>query len=145
MDNLVSIDHKEPHGTSRLYYKGILDEQSTAAFGGTVFVRRGADKTDSHQQDKNLVLSEDAQVWSKPALEIEADDVKAGHGATAGAASDEALFYLQSRGIDAQTAMELLVRGFASEIIDEAPIEELRAWMERRVTEHLPRFRTEWE
>jgi Fe-S cluster assembly protein SufD len=142
IDNLVSIDHERPHGTSRLYYKGILDERSTAVFGGTVFVRKGADKTDAHQEDKNLILSEDAQVHSKPALEIEADDVKAGHGATAGAITGDALFYLQSRGIDEQTAMQLLVRGFASEIIDKVPVDELRHWLEQRVMQALPRFRT---
>jgi Fe-S cluster assembly protein SufD len=140
MDNLVSIDHKAPHGTSRLYYKGILDGTSTAVFGGTVFVREGADKTDSHQEDKNLVLSEKAVVYSKPALEIYADDVKAGHGATAGAVADEALFYMQSRGIDADTAMQLLVQGFASEILDKVPVEPLKLWLEQRALQALPRF-----
>jgi Fe-S cluster assembly protein SufD len=140
-DNMVSIDHAKPHNTSRLYYKGILDDKSSAVFGGTVFVRPGADKTDAHQEDKNLLLSHEAEVSSKPALEIYADDVKAGHGATAGAIADEALFYMRSRGIDEFTAMQLLVRGFASEIIDTVSIPPLREWMEGHALEALPRFR----
>ena len=141
IDNMISIDHAKPHNTSRLIYKGILDGRSSAVFGGTVFVRPGADKTDSHQEDKNLLLSHEAEVDSKPALEIYADDVKAGHGATAGAITDEALFYLQSRGIDEFTAMQLIVRGFASQITDTVAVQSLRAWLEQHTLEALPRFR----
>lgn len=141
IDNVINIDHAKPHNRSRLYYKGILDGRSSAAFGGTVFVRKGADKTDAHQEDKNLLLSHEAEVDSKPALEIYADDVKAGHGATAGALADESLFYMQSRGIDEFTAMQLLVRGFASEITDTVAIDALREWLERRTLKALPRFR----
>ncbi len=141
VDNNINIDHAKPHGYSRLYYKGILDEQSRAVFGGTVMVRPGADKTDAHQEDKNLILSHEAEVDSKPALEIYADDVKAGHGATAGAIADEALFYMQSRGIDPERAMLFLVRGFVSEILDSVTIEPLREWLEESTTQALPRFR----
>ncbi len=141
VDNNVDIDHAKPHGYSRLYYKGILDEQSRAVFGGLVMVRPGADKTDAHQEDKNLILSHEAEIDSKPALEIYADDVKAGHGATAGAIADEAIFYMQSRGIDAERAMLFLVRGFVSEILDSVTIEPLRMWLEERTTQALPRFR----
>ena len=130
IDNMINIDHAAPHTTSRLYYKGILDDRSRAVFGGTVFVRKGADKTDAHQEDKNLLLSREAEVDSKPALEIYADDVKAGHGATAGAIADEALFYMRSRGLDEDTAMQFLVRGFAAEIIDTVTIDPLREWLE---------------
>jgi len=141
VDNNVNIDHAKPHGYSRLYYKGILDEQSRAVFGGLVMVRPGADKSDAHQEDKNLILSHEAEIDSKPALEIYADDVKAGHGATAGAIADEALFYMQSRGIDPERAMLFLVRGFVSEILDSVTIEPLRKWLEERTTQALPRFR----
>lgn len=143
VDNMISIDHAKPHNTSRLYFKGILDERSRAVFGGTVFVRPGADKTDAHQEDKNLLLSHDAEVDSKPALEIYADDVKAGHGATAGAIADEALFYMQSRGIPEFEAMQLLVRGFASEITDTVAVDSLREWLEDHSLEALPRFRSD--
>jgi Fe-S cluster assembly protein SufD len=141
IDNNVSIDHAQPHGTSRLYYKGILDGHSQAVFGGTVLVRRGADKTDAHQQDKNLLLSHEAEVDSKPSLEIYADDVKAGHGATAGVLADETLFYMQSRGLDYDMAMQFLVRGFAGEILDTITVETLREWLEERTMLALPRFR----
>ncbi len=141
VDNNINIDHAKPHGYSRLYYKGILDEQSKAVFGGLVMVRPGADKTDAHQEDKNLILSHEAEVDSKPALEIYADDVKAGHGATAGAIAEEALFYMQSRGIDPERAMLFLVRGFVSEILDSVTIEPLREWLVERTTQALPRFR----
>ena len=141
IDNMINIDHAAPHTTSRLFYKGILDDRSKAVFGGTVFVRKGADKTDAHQEDKNLLLSHEAEVDSKPALEIYADDVKAGHGATAGAIAGEALFYMRSRGIDEDTAMQFLVRGFAAEIIENISIEPLREWLEGQALAALPRFR----
>ena len=140
LDNLVSIDHAKPHGKSRLYYKGILDDESRAVFGGTVYVQPGADKTDAYQEDKNLLLSDRAEADSKPSLEIYADDVKCGHGATAGAVADEAIFYLRSRGIDEQTASRLLIKGFASEILDEVGIEPLRVFLEERTSSALPRF-----
>lgn len=143
VDNEINIDHAAPHTRSRLYYKGILDDRSRAVFGGTVFVRKGADKTDAHQEDKNLLLSHEAEVDSKPALEIYADDVKAGHGATAGAVADEALFYMRSRGLDEETAMQFLVRGFAAEIIDSVSVTPLREWLEQRVLAALPRFQGE--
>lgn len=130
LDNLVSIDHARPHGKSRLYYKGILDGKSRAVFGGTVYVRPGADKTDAYQEDKNLLLSAEAEADSKPSLEIYADDVKCGHGATAGAVAEEAIFYLRSRGLDEQTAMRLLIQGFASEVLDGIQIETLRTHLE---------------
>ena len=141
IDNYLNIDHTQPHGTSRLYYKGILDGSSRAVFGGTVFVRPGADKTDSYQEDKNLLLSDEAEADSKPALEIYADDVKCGHGATAGAIADEALFYMQSRGLDEQTARVFLIKGFAAEILDEVRPEPLRHWLEEKTMRALARFR----
>jgi len=140
LDNLVSIDHAQPHGKSRLYFKGILDDKSRAVFGGTVYVRPGADKTDAYQEDKNMLLSNEAEADSKPSLEIYADDVKCGHGATAGAVADEAIFYLRSRGIDEQTASRLLIKGFASEILDAVGIEPLRVFLEERTASALPRF-----
>ncbi|MEO8456265.1 MAG: Fe-S cluster assembly protein SufD [Chloroflexota bacterium] len=143
VDNNIVIDHAKPNGTSRLYYKGILDDKSKAVFGGNVYVRKDAQKTDAHQRDKNLLLSSEAEVDSKPSLEIYADDVKAGHGATAGALTDEAMFYLQSRGLDQDTAMRFLVRGFAAEILDTITVDALREWLEERAMQALPRFRQE--
>lgn len=140
IDNYINIDHAKPHGTSRLYYKGILDGRSRAVFGGTVFVRPGAVKTDAHQEDKNLLLSKEAEVDSKPSLEIYADDVKCGHGATAGAVAEDALFYIRSRGIDPETANVLLIKGFAAEILDTIKIDSLRGHLEELTLRALPRF-----
>ncbi|HEU4759937.1 MAG TPA: Fe-S cluster assembly protein SufD, partial [Dehalococcoidia bacterium] len=131
LDNYINIDHAQPHTTSRLYYRGILDGKSRAVFGGTVFVRPGAVKADAYQEDKNLVLSAEAEVDSKPSLEIYADDVKCGHGATAGAVAEDALFYMQSRGLDLQTATMLLIKGFADEVLGQVRPAALRRYLER--------------
>ena len=130
MDNLVSIDHAHPHGTSRLYYKGILDGRSRAVFGGTVLVREDAQKTDAQQTDKNLILSDRAEVDSKPSLLIYADDVKCGHGATAGHIDEDTLFYMRSRGLDPETASQILIHAFASEIIDTVEHEPVREYLD---------------
>ena len=130
MDNLISIDHAQPHCTSRLNYKGILDGDSRAVFGGEVVVRRNAQKSDAQQTDKNLLLSENAEVDSKPSLLIYADDVQCSHGATAGQIDAQTLFYLRSRGLDLATASRMLVRAFASEIVDTVKPEMLRNYLE---------------
>ena len=144
MDNFINIDHAKPQATSRLYYKGILAGKSRAVFGGTVHVRKEAQKTDSMQTDKNLVLSPDAEVDSKPALFIYADDVKCGHGATAGNIDPETVFYMRSRGLDLDAASRLLIYGFASEIIDTVEVDEFRAYLERLFLESLPSYRFEF-
>ena len=130
MDNLVSIDHAHPHGSSRLFYKGILDGRSRAVFGGKVLVREDAQKTDAQQTDKNLILSDRAEVDSKPSLLIYADDVKCGHGATAGHIDEDTLFYMRSRGLDPQTASQILIHAFASEIIDTVKHELVREYLD---------------
>jgi len=140
IDNYINIDHVKPYCTSRLYYKGILAGKSKAVFGGIVLVRPGAVKTDAEQKDKNLLLSEEAEVDSKPSLEIYADDVKCGHGATAGTVAEDALFYMRSRGLDLETATLFLIKGFAREIIDTVQVEPLRAYLERSVSAALPGF-----
>jgi len=141
LDNYINIDHAKPHCTSRLYYKGILDGESRAVFGGTVLVRPGAAKTDAYQEDKNLLLSEKAEVDSKPSLEIYADDVKCGHGATAGTVTEDAIFYMRSRGLDLEKASALLIQGFASEITDTVRIAPLRAYLERLTLAALRGFK----
>ena len=130
IDNLISIDHAQPHCTSRLKYKGILDGNSRAVFGGEVVVRRNAQKSNAQQTDKNLLLSEDAEVDSKPSLLIYADDVQCSHGATAGQIDSQTLFYLRSRGLDLETASRMLVQAFAREIVDTVRPEPLRQYLE---------------
>ena len=138
MDNFINIDHTKPYGTSQLNYKGILDERSRAIFGGTVVVRKDAQKTDAHQTDKNLLLSDDAEVDSKPSLLIYADDVKCGHGATAGHIDHDTLFYMRSRGLDPETARRILIHAFASEIIDTVRVEPLRDYLDELFQEAIP-------
>jgi Fe-S cluster assembly protein SufD len=138
IDNYINVDHAGPHTKSRLRYKGILDGKSKAVFGGTVLVRRDAQKADSQQSDKNLVLSEDAEVNSKPSLLIYADDVKCSHGATAGNIDESTLFYMRSRGLDLETASSLLIHGFASEIIETVRLDPFRAYLDKLFLAQLP-------
>jgi Fe-S cluster assembly protein SufD len=144
VDNFINIDHAKPYATSRLFYKGILDGKSRAVFGGTVWVRPGAIKTDAKQEDKNLVLSPDAEVDSKPALFIFADDVKCGHGAAAGNIDENMVFYLRSRGLDLETASRFLIYGFASQIIDTVAVDEFRAYLEKLFLDSLPSYKFEF-
>ncbi len=137
-DHYINIDHAAPHTTSRLLYKGILDGKSRAIFGGTVLVRPGAVKTDAQQTDKNLLLSKEAEADSKPSLEIYCDDVQCGHGAAAGAVSEEALFYMRSRGLDRAAATALLIKGFAGEILDTVKVAPLQAYLEQLVMSAVP-------
>ena len=138
IDNLISIDHAKPHCTSRLNYKGILDGKSRAVFGGTVLVRRDAQKSDAEQTDKNLILSTQAEVDSKPSLLIYADDVKCNHGATAGHIDADTLFYLRSRGLDLDAASRMLIHAFASEIINTVKPEALREHLDTIFSAAIP-------
>ena len=140
MDNFINIDHARPNSKSNLYYKGILSGRSRAVFGGTVFVREGAVRTNALQSDKNLLLSSDAEIDSKPALYIWADDVKCGHGATAGNIDENSIFYMRSRGIDLETASRMLIFGFASEVIDTVGVPELHDYLERSFLEAIPSY-----
>ena len=113
-------------------------------FGGTVFVRKEAQKTDSVQTDKNLLLSSTAEVDSKPALFIYADDVKCAHGATAGNIDQDTVFYMRSRGIDLEEASRLLIYGFAEEIINTVEIESLRNYLQNLFISSLPKYKFEF-
>jgi Fe-S cluster assembly protein SufD len=144
MDNFINIDHVAPNGKSNLLYKGILDGKSRAVFGGTVVVRREAQKTNSIQSDKNLLLSSEAEIDSKPALYIYADDVKCAHGATAGNVDAETIFYMLSRGINIEDASKLLLYGFAAEIINSIAIIELRNKFESYFLSALPDYKFEF-
>jgi Fe-S cluster assembly protein SufD len=144
VDNFINLDHIKPNSKSRLFYKGILADRSRAVFGGTVYVRKGAIKTDSMQSDKNLLLSPDAEIDSKPALFIWADDVKCGHGATAGNIEKDTLFYMRSRGIELEEASRLLIYGFAAEIIETVKVKALSDHLEKIFLDALPRYSFEF-
>jgi Fe-S cluster assembly protein SufD len=121
VDNHGRVDHAVPHGTSHQLYKGVLADQARGVFRGRVLVRPDAQHTDARQSNPNLLLSDGAEIDSKPQLEIYADDVKCSHGSAIGRVDEEALFYLQARGIDAAEARTLLVRGFAAEVLATLP------------------------
>jgi Fe-S cluster assembly protein SufD len=141
IDNHTSIDHVKPHGTSHELYKGILDDQARAVFNGRIIVRQDAQKTDSKQTNKNLVLSDDAVIDTKPELQIWADDVRCTHGATIGQLDAESLFYLQSRGIGKQQARSLLTYAFAQDIVDRIKIPALKDSLERILFEKFHEHR----
>ncbi len=126
MDHHTFIDHAQPRGVSREWYKGVLDGAAHAVFNGRVLVRAGAQKTDAHQSNRNLLLSEGAEVDTKPQLEIYADDVKCSHGATVGALDEGQIFYLRSRGVDERAARSVLTLAFADEIVGRCGIASLR-------------------
>jgi len=137
VDNHTVIDHARPYGKSDQLYKGILKGKSRAVFNGKVFVRKDAQKTDAHQVNKNLLLSEGATVDTKPQLEIFADDVKCAHGAAIGQLDEESVFYLKSRGLNEQAARGLLTYAFASEVIQQVSLEAVRAQLDRWLWEWL--------
>jgi Fe-S cluster assembly protein SufD len=131
VDNHTIIDHAKPHATSHELYKGILDDKAAAVFNGRIIVRKDAQKTDSKQTNKNLVLSDEAVIDTKPELQIFADDVRCTHGATIGQLDDEAMFYLQSRGIGRSAARNLLTYAFAQDIVDRIKVASLKDSLEK--------------
>jgi Fe-S cluster assembly protein SufD len=133
VDNHTVIDHRRPHATSRELYKGILAGHGQGVFNGAIVVRRGAQKTNAVQHSKNLLLSENAQINSKPQLEIRADDVRCSHGASIGQLDQDALFYLKTRGIEDHIARRILVRGFAAEITEGIRLRNIRDEVEARI------------
>jgi len=131
------IDHRQPHCTSHQLYKGILDGKSRAVFNGKIFVRHNAQKTDAMQTNKNLLLSNEARVDTKPQLEILADDVKCAHGAAVGQIEEDELFYLETRGIHPDLARNLLTYGFAEEVIGKIKIDSIRGQLDEAVLHRL--------
>jgi Fe-S cluster assembly protein SufD len=131
VDHHTAIDHVRERTTSRQLYKGVLDEAAHGVFNGKVFVRPGALKSDAQQMNKNLLLSDDAEIDTKPQLEIFADDVKCSHGAAIGRLDDTALFYLRARGIAAEEARRLLIYAFANEIVERVAEDAVRRHLRR--------------
>ena len=133
VDNHTSVDHRVPNCMSNQLYKGILNGASRAVFNGKIFVRPIAQKTNSYQLNKNLLLGKDCRVDTKPQLEIFADDVKCTHGATIGQMNEEELFYLQTRAIGKQDATRMLARGFAEDVLNQIKNEAVH----QKLTEYL--------
>ena len=133
VDHQTSIEHAQPNTTSREIYKGILDGHSHGVFNGKVYVRPEAQKTDGKQSNNNLLLSDHARVDTKPQLEIFADDVKCTHGATIGRLDEVALFYMKSRGLDAEQARTLLIYAFAADVLEEITVKPVKDALEAAV------------
>jgi len=140
VDNHTMVDHIKPNSYSNELYKGILDGSSTGVFNGKIFVRKYAQKTNAFQENKNILLSENATVDTKPQLEIWADDVKCSHGATTGALDEEPLFYLRSRGIGENKARALLMNAFAADVISRINAEAFKTHIEKLIDERLEKI-----
>jgi Fe-S cluster assembly protein SufD len=136
-DNPILIEHAAPRCTSRQLYKGIADERGHGVFNGRIIVWPGAQGTDASQTNKNLLLSDHAEIDTRPRLEIFTDDVKCTHGAAVGALDEEALFYLRSRGVPHEAARALLTYAFAREVLDLIPSESLRTHVDTLVADQL--------
>lgn len=137
VDNHTTVDHMMPNAYSNELYKGIMDEKSRGVFNGKIFVRKDAQKTNAFQSNKNILLTDDATVNTKPQLEIWADDVKCSHGCTTGQLDKDALFYLMARGIKKDRAMAMLLHAFASDVIENLEIEAIQAYVEAIITSRL--------
>jgi Fe-S cluster assembly protein SufD len=138
MDNFMRVEHAQPHGDSRQFYNGILNDKSTAVFAGRIIVHPGAQKTDAKQTNRNLLLSTESHVDTKPQLEIYADDVKCTHGATIGQLDEQAIFYCQARGISRDSARSLLIHAFAGESLTRMKNAAIRAYMDNILFARLP-------
>lgn len=135
VDHHTAIFHNKPNCNSHEYYHGVLDDRSHGVFNGKIFVRPEAQKTDAKQTNRNLLLSDDATVDTKPQLEIFADDVKCTHGATIGQLDEESIFYLRARGIGLETARKMLLHAFASEIVNRITIAPIVERLDARLFE----------
>ncbi len=139
VDNHTTLDHAVPHCGSYESYKGILAGRSRAIFNGRIIVRQDAQKTDAKQSNRNLILSDEATAFTRPQLEIYANDVRCTHGATIGRLDENALFYLRSRGLALEEARATLIRAFAGEILGQIGVGPVAAALEREVLALLPR------
>jgi Fe-S cluster assembly protein SufD len=137
LDNYMLVEHARPHCASRQFYNGILDGHSHGVFHGRIIVHKDAQKTDAKQTNRNLLLSDDAQIDTKPQLEIYADDVKCTHGATIGQIEENALFYLRSRGIAEAEARRILLQAFAGECLERIPARAVRDYCQAVVEQRL--------
>lgn len=137
VDNFTQVIHAQPHCNSNQVYKNVLDETSSGAFAGQIHVVRDAQKTNAFQRNNNLLLTDEANMQTKPQLIIDADDVKCSHGATVGQIDEEALFYLRARGIDEDQARLMMMNAFAHEVVKEIKLEPLRDRIDELVEKRL--------
>ncbi len=138
-DNHVTVKHNEPHCESHQLFKGLLDDKSTGVFNGRIYVKEDAQKTNAFQSNKTILLSDQANTYTKPQLEIFADDVKCSHGATMGQIDNTMVFYLRARGLDEAQARAMLNQAFAADVIEKVTIEPLKEWLLNQLTLQLTR------
>ncbi len=137
VDNHTVVDHRKPNCNSNELYKGVIDGKSTTTFNGKIFVRRDAQKTNAFQSNKNILLSDEGTINTKPQLEIYADDVKCSHGTSTGKLDAEKIFYLRARGLSETSAKKLLIYAFASEIVNTVKIDALREYLEDKISKRF--------
>lgn len=137
VDNHTLVDNTKPNCFSNEFYKGILDDSSSGVFSGKIFVRPDAQKTNAYQSNKNILLSDNATINTKPQLEIFADDVKCSHGCTVGQLDEEALFYLRTRGISKEHAQSMLLSAFAEDVVMQIKLEPLRNYVDKLIIDRL--------
>lgn len=134
IDNHTLVDHRKPNCNSNELYKGIIEDKSSATFNGKIYVRKDAQKTNAFQSNKNILLSDDGTINTKPQLEIYADDVKCSHGTSTGKLDEDKVFYLRTRGLSELNAKKLLMHAFASEVVDQIRIDSLRDYVEEMIS-----------
>jgi len=138
VDNHTLVDHRKPNCNSNELYKGIIEDKSSATFNGKIYVRKDAQKTNAFQSNKNILLSDDGTINTKPQLEIYADDVKCSHGTSTGKLDVDKIFYLRARGLSEASAKKLLMHAFASEVLDSIKgMEELHNYLEERISKRF--------
>jgi len=133
IDNHIIVNHNKPNSHSNQFFKGILNDKSRGIFNGKIYVKKNAQKTNAYQSNKNILVSIDSQIYTKPELEIYADDVKCSHGATSGFLQENEMFYLMTRGISREESKSLLLKAFANEIIEKVENEEYINWLENKI------------
>ena len=145
IDNYMKVEHASPHCDSRQLYNGVLDGRSRGVFHGRIIVHEDAQKTDAKQTNRNLLLSDNAQIDTKPQLEIYADDVKCTHGATIGQIDENALFYLRSRGISKEASRDIIMNAFTNESLDNMSVESVREYCANLVADWFNQRKEEQE
>lgn len=137
VDNHTLVDHRKPNCVSNELYKGIIEDKSSATFNGKIFVRKDAQQTNAFQSNKNILLSDDGTINTKPQLEIYANDVKCSHGTSTGKLDEDKIFYLRARGLSEASAKKMLMHAFASEVVEMIDFEELREFIEEKISKRF--------
>jgi Fe-S cluster assembly protein SufD len=137
VDNHTLVDHRKPNCNSNELYKGIIEDKSSATFNGKIYVRKDAQQTNAFQSNKNILLSDEGTINTKPQLEIYANDVKCSHGTSTGKLDEDKIFYLRARGLSEASAKKMLMHAFASEVVEKITLNELRDYVEEKISKRF--------